>query len=77
MFGKTAVLKVSENYRENVFSSGSVVFLDVYDKHCGYQIFVFLLGVYGYLDISSRKILFLFLSFSASGNRKEIFAKFS
>ena len=44
MFGKTAVLKVSENYRENVFSSGSVVFLDVYDKHCGYQISSFFLG---------------------------------
>ena len=37
----------------------NAVSLDGHDKLCGYQNWTFPLGVYGYLDTDSRKILFL------------------
>ena len=52
----------------------SLVSLDGHDKLCGYQNWAFPPAVYGCLDTFSRKILFLFLSYSNSdpliiGNR--------
>ena len=43
-----------------------VVSLDGHDKLCGYQNLILPLGVYGYLDTFSRKVLFLFFYFSNS-----------
>ena len=43
-----------------------VVSLDGHDKLCGYQNWKFPLGVYGFLDTFSRKMLFLYVCYSNS-----------
>ncbi|XP_078482839.1 uncharacterized protein LOC144743284 [Ciona intestinalis] len=43
-----------------------LVSMDGHDKLCGYQNYTFPLGIYGAMDTFSRKILFLFVTYSNS-----------
>ena len=62
------VNKKIKKHKQPFTSEGplGVVSLDSHDKLCGYQNSSFPPDVYGCLDIFSRKVLFLFLSFSNS-----------